>query len=58
MLKDGESLDHDGLRAYLKDLVPSYALPEITEVLDELPKTQIGKILKKDIRANYIAANS
>ena len=58
VLKDGESLDHDGLRAYLKDLVPSYALPEITEVLDELPKTQIGKILKKDIRANYIAANS
>ena len=58
VLKDGEALDHEGLRAYLKDKVPSYALPEITETLEELPKSQIGKILKKDIRSNYIAAQS
>jgi len=55
VLKDGETLDHEGLRAFLNDKIPQYALPEITEVLDELPKSQIGKILKKDIRANFVA---
>jgi long-chain acyl-CoA synthetase len=45
--KSGQSVDEEALREFLKDKVAAYALPKIIEFRDSLPKTMVGKILKK-----------
>lgn len=49
VLKDGQSLEAAALREYLKGEVSKYAVPKDIEFRDELPKSMIGKILKKDL---------
>jgi len=38
------------LKAYAKGRLPGFACPEWVQVVDELPKTSTGKILKVDLR--------
>ena len=54
-LKEGESMTSDELIAYAKEHVPERAAhPVYAEVMDELPKTAVGKIFKPDLRASAI----
>lgn len=46
-----QGFDPDELRAMLKDKVPSYWMPDAYVAVDELPKTSLGKIDKKALRA-------
>ncbi len=46
-LKDGETLDADGLRAFLEDKLSTIEQPKQVEFRDELPKTLIGKLNRK-----------
>ena len=39
--------------AFLRGKIVDYMLPERVEFMDELPKSQVGKILKRDIRDIY-----
>ena len=48
-LKQGSGESEDTLRAYCKDQLPRFAVPATIEFRDELPKTMIGKISKKDL---------
>ena len=48
-LKDGESVDADELRAFVKEQVASYKYPREIWFVDELPKGPTGKILKREI---------
>ena len=48
-LKDGESIDSDELKAYVKESVASYKYPRKIWFVDELPKGPTGKILKREI---------
>ncbi len=50
-LKDGESVDADELKAYMKENVASYKYPRKIWFVDELPKGPTGKILKREISA-------
>lgn len=54
-LKDGSSLDADELRAFLKDKVGRHEMPKHIEFRDELPKTMIGKLSKKELVAEEAA---
>jgi len=47
--KEGQSIDVDELRAFVKDQVAGYKYPRHIWVLDELPKGPTGKILKREI---------
>ena len=47
----------DDLRTYLQQALAGYQVPKVIEFLDELPKSPIGKILKKDLRAAWDAQN-
>jgi long-chain acyl-CoA synthetase len=49
VLKQGESLDADELKSYVKDQVAAYKYPRKVWFVDELPKGPTGKILKREI---------
>ena len=43
----GASLDEEGLRTFLADKLSAIEMPKLIEFRDELPKSAVGKILKK-----------
>ena len=49
VLKEGESLDADELKGYVKEQVAAYKYPRRIWFVDELPKGPTGKILKREI---------
>ena len=53
--KDGSRLDADELRAFLKDKLGRHEMPKHIEFRDELPKTMIGKLSKKELVAEEAA---
>ncbi|RED50749.1 alpha/beta fold hydrolase [Aestuariispira insulae] len=50
-LKAGKELTAGALRQYLKERLAPYKIPRRIEFRDELPKTPIGKISKRDLIA-------
>ena len=55
VLKPGASATPDELREFLAPKVARWWLPERWAFVDELPKTSVGKLDKKVIRADYAA---
>ncbi len=49
VLKKGESLEADEIKAYVKEQVAAYKYPRKVWFEDELPKGPTGKILKREI---------
>ncbi len=47
VLKQGESADADEIRAFCKENLAPYKVPTLVEFLDELPKSQAGKVLRR-----------
>ncbi len=54
-LRAGQSLDAEGLTAFLKDKLSAIEMPKQIEFRDELPKTLIGKLSKKELIAEEAA---
>jgi long-chain acyl-CoA synthetase len=50
-VKDGEDVDEDTLRSFVKEQVAAYKYPRKIWFVDELPKGPTGKILKREISA-------
>ena len=55
VLNEGETVTQDELIEYCKGKLATYKLPTIIEFREELPKTNVGKVLKKDLRAEELA---
>ena len=49
------ALDAGAIRAYCKEHLTSYKVPKRIEFREELPKSNVGKILRKDLRAEELA---
>jgi long-chain acyl-CoA synthetase len=49
-LKDGESAGEDELIAFCKERMAAYKYPRVVEIVDELPKTATGKVLRRELR--------
>jgi fatty-acyl-CoA synthase len=49
----GERIDADAVRAGLAGEVPRWWVPERIELLEELPKTSVGKIDKRRLRERF-----
>jgi long-chain acyl-CoA synthetase len=49
--KEGMELTASEVKDYLRDKVAGYYMPQLVEFRDSLPKSIIGKILKKDLVA-------
>jgi long-chain acyl-CoA synthetase len=50
------SLTQESLKTHCKELLTAYKVPRYVEFRTELPKTPIGKILRKDLRAEFLAS--
>ena len=53
VLKEGQELTADELRAWLAPRVAKWWLPELVEFIDAVPRTSVGKFSKKDLRARF-----
>lgn len=49
-LKPGAVADADGLKRFCKERMAAYKYPRSIEIVDELPKTASGKILRRSLR--------
>jgi fatty-acyl-CoA synthase len=56
VLEDGEELTLDELASFLADRVPKWWIPKDMEVIDEVPKTSVGKFSKKTLRERFATA--
>ncbi len=55
VLKEGEQLSAEELRAYCKEQLAAYKVPTEIEFRDELPKTTVGKILRRKLKDEHMA---
>ena len=58
VLSPGASLDEEGARAHVRAELTPYKVPKHLYVVDELPKSLIGKVLRKKVRDDLIARNA
>lgn len=50
---EGQTIDPDELVAWTKERIAGFKRPRSVDVVDALPRNATGKILKKDLRAQY-----
>ena len=55
VVKSDPGITSEALRAYAKEHLTAYKVPKRVEFRDELPKSNVGKILRKDLRAEVMA---
>ena len=55
IVKQDDGLTKDAVRAYCKEHLTNYKVPKMVEFREELPKSNVGKILRKDLRAEEMA---
>ena len=57
VVKPGASLDEDGVKAWCAESLPDFKVPDQVEFRDELPKTTIGKILRRELVREHKESN-
>ena len=50
LVKSDPSVTEEAVRAYCKENLTGYKRPKFVEFRDELPKTNVGKILRRALR--------
>jgi long-chain acyl-CoA synthetase len=55
VVKPGMTVDEQALRAYGREILTPYKVPRRVVFVDELPKSLIGKVLRKKVRDQLIA---
>ena len=50
VVKEGQELTEDEVAAYCKENLAAYKVPKIIEFIDELPKSAVGKILRRKLK--------
>jgi long-chain acyl-CoA synthetase len=48
--KEGETLTEEELTAYCKEKLAAYKVPKIFEFIEELPKSAVGKVLRRKLK--------
>jgi long-chain acyl-CoA synthetase len=50
VVKEGQELTEDEVAAYCKENLAAYKIPKLIEFIDELPKSAVGKILRRKLK--------
>jgi long-chain acyl-CoA synthetase len=50
VMKEGETITEEELNKYCRDKLAAYKVPKIYEFMDSLPKSAVGKILRRELR--------
>ncbi|HEU0206882.1 MAG TPA: long-chain-fatty-acid--CoA ligase [Pseudolysinimonas sp.] len=53
--QEGQAVDPTALRAYARENLAAYKVPKHIYVVDELPKSLIGKVLRKKVKDELLA---
>ncbi len=54
VVKPGETLNEEEVIAHCKEKLAAYKVPRLVEFRQELPKTMVGKVLRKELRAEEL----
>jgi long-chain acyl-CoA synthetase len=54
--KAGKTISTDELKAFLKTKMAPFKVPKVYVITDTLPKSAAGKILKREIKRQYLAS--
>jgi len=54
VVKSNDALSEDDLRDFCRESLTSYKVPKSVIFTDELPKTNVGKILRRELRDKYV----
>ena len=49
-LEEGAGLNEDALRAHCRELLAAYKVPKRIVQIDEMPRSLLGKILRKQVK--------
>jgi long-chain acyl-CoA synthetase len=55
VLKSGATFDEKAMRDWSRDHLTAYKIPKTITVIDELPKSLIGKVLRRAVREKLLA---
>jgi long-chain acyl-CoA synthetase len=55
VLKEGQTATQEELIDFCKGRLATYKLPTVIEFRKELPKTNVGKVLRKELRSEELA---
>ena len=50
VLRDGANISAEDVRNYCREYLAAYKVPSIIEFIDELPKSNVGKVLRRELR--------
>ena len=50
VLKEGETATEEEIIQFTRENLAAYKVPKSVEFMDELPKTAVGKILRRELR--------
>lgn len=53
VLREGHALDEEALRAWLAQHLAAWQIPDRVLFVDVIPRTGVGKFLKRELRARY-----
>jgi crotonobetaine/carnitine-CoA ligase len=57
-LKDGADLTEEALFRWCVDELPYFALPRYVEFRAELPRSPVGRVLKRELRSEGVTATT
>ena len=49
-MKPGETLSEEEVIAYCRERLAAYKAPKIVEIVDDLPKSTVGKVLRRKLK--------
>jgi long-chain acyl-CoA synthetase len=55
---EGAEIDVEAVRAYVRDILTPYKVPRRIFVVDELPKSMIGKVLRSQVKERIVELTS
>ncbi|MGI8663419.1 MAG: AMP-binding protein [Acidimicrobiales bacterium] len=58
VVKEGASVTEEGIFRWCIDQLPYFALPRYIELRDALPRSPVGRVLKRELRAEGVTATT
>ena len=52
VLHEGQNVAEDDIITFCRDKLTAYKVPKHVEFIDEIPKTNVGKVLRRELKAN------
>ncbi len=57
VLRTGSTLDESALRDFCRERLAGYKVPRTIVAVDDLPRSMLGKVLRKEVREEYLKAH-